>query len=196
VFDGSRPAEVLLKAPRNGAGWSRDGQFLLSHTNDPKTRGDIWVQPLRGDSAALVATPANEYDPELSPNNRWLAYISDESGREEVYVRPFPNVDAGKWLISTGGGAAPVWSPTGSELFYMNGTAMMRVTIEANDSTFRASPPEVLFTGPFETGSPVFDIAPDGTYFVMVEADPEAKPTQIHVVLNWLEELKQRVASR
>ena len=112
----------------------------------------------------------------------------------EVYVRPFPNVDEGKWLISSGGGGNPVWSPTGRELFYINGTALMSAAIETKGATLRVSAPELLFTGPFETGSPQFDVFPDGASFVMVEADPDARPTQIHVVLNWLEELKQRVA--
>ncbi|HUP21081.1 MAG TPA: hypothetical protein VM778_14185, partial [Gemmatimonadota bacterium] len=105
--------------------------------------------------------------------------------------RPFPNVDERKWTVSTGGGVEPVWSPTGRELFYMNGTAMMAVAIEVQGATLDAAAPELLFTGPFETGSPAFDISPDGTYFVMVEADPDAKPTQIHVVLNWADELKR-----
>jgi Tol biopolymer transport system component len=189
--DGSTAAELLLKGQRSVETWSGDGQFLVFNGTDPTTRGNLWIQPPRGESAPLIGTPADEYGARLSPDNRWLAYVSNESGRGEVYVRPFPNVDAGKWPISASGGQSPVWSPTGRELFYLNGSAMMRTTIEANASTFRSSAPEVLFTGPFETGSPDFDITPDGAYFVMVEADPDAKPTQIHVVLNWLEELKR-----
>jgi serine/threonine-protein kinase len=120
--------------------------------------------------------------------------MSDESGHPEVYVRPFPNVDDGKWVVSTGGGGFPVWSPTGGELFYLNGTTMMSVRVEAAVGMFTASTPEPLFTGPFETGSPPFDISPDGTYFVMVEAQPDARPSEINVVLNWHEELKRLAA--
>lgn len=76
----------------------------------------------------------------------------------------------------------------------MNGTAMMAVSIETQRTRFRAAAPELLFTGPFETGSSSFDISPDGTYFVMVEADPDARPTHIHVVVNWMEELKRLAA--
>jgi serine/threonine-protein kinase len=142
-----------------------------------------------------VASEAQERDPVLSSDEHWLAYASNESGRLEVYVRPFPNVDAGKWLVSTGGGGFPVWSPNGRELFYLNGTALMAVPIESAGGTFSAGRPELLFTGPFETGSPHFDISPDGSYFVMLEADPDARPTQIHVVVNWVADLKRLVTA-
>jgi serine/threonine-protein kinase len=195
MADGSTAAEVLLQGerPLSVEDWSRDGQFLI-FTATASRNTDIWVRSRSGEPSPLIATSADEIAARLSPDDRWLAYMSDESGRWEVYVRPFPNVNAGKWLISTGGGTDPVWSPNGRELFYMNGTAMMGTTLEANGSAFHLSAPEMLFTGPFETGSTAFDITPDGMYFVMVEADPDAKPTQFQVVLNWLEELKGSAA--
>jgi hypothetical protein len=104
--------------------------------------------------------------------------VSDESESNEIYVRPFPNVNDGKWAVSEGGGVAPVWSPDGRELFYMNGTAMMSVAIDTRGGVFRAAAPTVLFTGPFETGSPNFDVSPDVLSFLMVEADPDATPTR------------------
>jgi Tol biopolymer transport system component len=124
--DGSSEAQLLLGGERTRYAdtWSRDGKFLVFHDAHPTYRNDIWMKPAGGDPAPLVATPAHEYAASLSPDDRWLAYMSDESGRMEVYVRPFPNVGDGKWLISTGGGANPVWSPTGRELFYMSGNAM------------------------------------------------------------------------
>jgi serine/threonine-protein kinase len=148
-----------------------------------------------GDPRPLIVSAARELAARLSPDDRWLAYASDESGRMEVYVRPFPNVGAGKWPVSTDGGSWPVWAPSGRELFYLDGSAMMSVAL-GQDPTFRVGSPELLFTGPFETGSPQFDISPDGTYFIMVEADPDARPTQIHVVLNWLEELRYTGTTR
>ena len=154
------------------------------------------MMPSGGEPKPLVATRAREYAARLSPDDRWLAYLSEESGRMEVYVRPFPNVDEGRWLISSGGGGNPVWSPTGRELFYINGTTLMSAAIDAKGATLRVSAPEPLFTGPFETGSSQFDVFPDGASFVMVEADSDARPTQIHVVLNLIEELKQRVPTR
>jgi serine/threonine-protein kinase len=193
--DASSGRELLLTADRAvyAAGWSRDGQFLVFSDVHPTNQFDIWVKPPRGESRAVLATPAHEVDPALSPDGGWLAYDSNESGRREIYVRPFPAVDSGKWLVSTAGGRTPVWSPTGNELFYSNGSNVVAVPVEARGTTFSAGAPAVLFSGPFETGSPGFDISPDGKYFVMVEADPGAKPTQIHVVLNWHEELKRLV---
>ena len=195
--DASSEAQLLLT--RNRAqypmAWSRDGLSLVFQYDQGSTnRRDIWVLPVGGDPRPLLATSANEAEPTLSPDDRWLAYMSDESGHPEVYVRPFPNVDDGKWVVSTGGGGFPVWSPTGGELFYLNGTTMMSVRVEAPVGMFTAGTPEPLFTGPFETGSPPFDISPDGTYFVMVEAQPDARPSEINVVLNWHEELKRLVA--
>src|SRR5262245_38648465 len=111
--------------------------------------------------------------------------MSDESGRMEVYVRPFPNVDEGKWLISGGGGGNPVWSPTGRELFYINGTALMSTAIEAAGATLRVSAPALLFTGPFETGSPSFDNISRRRVICDGRSGSDARPTQIHLVLNW-----------
>ena len=192
--DGSSAPERLLAGPRSLFSWSTDGRSFIFSEAHPTNQEDIWMMPSGGDPKPLLATPAMESAARLSPDDRWLAYMSDESGRAEVYVRPFPNVDDGKWLISSGGGGNPVWSPTGRELFYINGTALMSAAIEAKGATLQVSAPELLFSGPIQTGSPQFDVFPDGASFVMVEADPDARPTQIHVVLNWLEELKQRVA--
>ncbi len=195
--DASSEAQRLLARdrPQYPSEWSRDGRSLIFLDDHPTNRFDIWVMTLDADPRPLVATGAHELMVRLSPDERWLAYVSDESGRYEVYVRPFPNVDERKWTISTGGGVEPVWSTTGRELFYMNGMAMMAVAIEVRGATLDVAAPELLFTGPFETGSPSFDISPDGTYFVMVEADPDAKPTQIQVVLNWAGELNRLVTS-
>lgn len=149
-----------------------------------------------GEPRPLVATPADEVNPALSSDQRWLAYTSDESGRPEIHVRPFPNVGEGKWVVSAGGGNSAVWSPAGREVFYMNGAALMAVAVDTTASELVAGKPDLLFTGPFETGSPRFDISPDGAYFVMIEADPDARPTRIHVVLNWSEELTRLTSSR
>ena len=137
----------------------------------------------------FLPRPRTSRTPRLSSDDRWIAYSSDESGSNEVHVRPFPNVNDGKWVVSTSGGVAPVWSPDGRELFYMNGTTMMSVAVDSRGGAFRFAAPTALFSGPFETGSPNFDVSPDGQYFLMVEADPDAKPTQINVILNWSREL-------
>jgi serine/threonine-protein kinase len=169
--------------------WLQDGRTLIFEDESRTNRFDIWLMPADSDPRPLVATAAHELNPALSPDGRWLAYSSDETGRQEVYVRPFPNIGDGKWVVSTGGGVSPVWSPTGKELSYMSGRSLMSVAFAEQNAAFSAAPPERLFDGPFETGSPQFDISPDGSYFVMVEADPDARPTQIHLVLNWIAEL-------
>ena len=116
VADASAEAQSLgqMGQPQS---WTRDGRVLIFGIDPTPSRPDIWMMPLGGQAQALIATRAVEWQSTLSPDDRWLAYQSDESGRIEVYVRPFPNVDAGKWLVSTDGGGSPVWSRNGGELF-------------------------------------------------------------------------------
>ncbi len=135
----------------------------------------------------------------ISPDGHWIAYESDESGRFEVYVRPFPNVEEGKWQISRDGGIEPVWAPRGQELFYRNGEAMMVVGIKT-EPTLTAGSPVVLFTGRYTSsrgdraGIFSYDISPDGQRFLMMkETDEDEGQGQINVVLNWFEELKRLV---
>jgi Tol biopolymer transport system component len=193
--DGATPEQRFfeMELPQYPQAWARDGALVFSHQH-PVNRNDLWVRSRSGDRQALVATMGHEPHATLSPDNRWIAYSSDESGAREVHVRPFPNVDDGQWIVSTNGGVAPVWSPAGRELFYMNGTAMMSVVVDSRGRALRAASPTLLFTGPFETGSPNFDVSPDGLSFLMVEADPDAKPTQVHVILNWSRELTRVMA--
>jgi len=120
--------------------------------------------------------------------------VNKTTGRQ-IYVRPFPNVEDGKWQISGDGGQEPVWHPKGQELFYRNGEAMMVVGIK-NEPAFTAGSPVVLFTGRYYiafTGVN-YDISPDGQRFLMMkEADEEEGQGQINIVLNWFEELKRLV---
>jgi eukaryotic-like serine/threonine-protein kinase len=193
--DGATPAQrfVDMELSQYPLAWSRDGVLVFAHQH-PVNRSDLWVMSSSGDRRALLSTPAHEPHAKLSPDDRWIAYSSDESGAREIQVRPFPNVNDGKWVVSINGGVAPVWSPNGRELFYMSGTTMMSVAVDSRGGAFRSAAPTALFSGPFETGSPNFDVSPDGQSFVMVEADPDAKPTQINVVLNWSRELTRLVS--
>ncbi len=128
----------------------------------------------------------------LSPEGRWIAYRSDESGQDEIYVRPFPASD-GKWQISTGGGTAPLWAPNGSELFYLEGNRMMSVPVTIG-SSFQPGTPSVLFTHDNPSGPPpAYSVCPDGKRFVMLQPSGQETPGQINVVLNWFEELKRLV---
>jgi hypothetical protein len=126
-----------------------------------------------------------------------MAYVSNESGREEVYVRRFPGLEA-RALISTEGGAEPLWSRDGKELFYRNGDRMMAVRILTAEPELIASPPRLLFQGRFQRGdtggspSTNYDVTEDGR-FVMIQEDEAASAVTYHIVLHWTEELKRMV---
>jgi Tol biopolymer transport system component len=190
--DASTPAERLLARERAqyATSWSARHRLLIFNDTQPDGEGtDIWAMPIDGQPYPLLATSDNEQDGQLSPDGRWLAYRSDESGQHEVYVRPFPNVNDRKWRISTAGGLLPLWSKDGRELFYAVGSTLMRVSVEVTDGTLAAAAPEALFTGPYDTAYANYDVTPDASQFIMIEVDPDARATQIHVVQNWLEEL-------
>ena len=207
LADGSGGLERLttseyLHAPMS---WSPDGQLLAFVEVTPTTGVDIWVlrmgDPSPGSGQVRKAqpflrTPFNEGAARFSPDGRWLAYISDESGRFEVYVQSYPG-PGGKWQISTEGGTEPVWTRNGRELFYRSGDKMMAVDV-ATQPGFAAGKPRMLFEGPYEPAQiPVanYDVSPDGQRFLMLKPveQAQAAPTQINVVLNWFEELKRRV---
>ncbi|MGH9253326.1 MAG: TolB family protein [Vicinamibacterales bacterium] len=142
----------------------------------------------------FIQTPFTESAPRFSPDGHWLAYTSNESGRPGVYVQPFPG-PGGKWLISTDGGAEPIWSRNRRELFYRNGDKMMAVGVET-EPTFKAATPRMLFERcGYGTGSRNYDVAPDGQRFLMLKqpAEETATPPQIVVVKHWVEELKRLV---
>jgi eukaryotic-like serine/threonine-protein kinase len=194
--DASAPAERLLQ--RDGSqfasSWSSDGGLLIFHEGVPN-QYDIWSLPIGGTPRPLVVTPASELGGRLSPDDRWLAYESNESGRFEIYVRPFPNVTAGKWMISTAGGQRAVWGPDTKELFYHVGASMMRVAVDARGPSFTAGNPEKLFSGPFDMTYTGYALAKDGR-FILVEIDPQARLTQLHAVLNWSEDITRALARR
>ena len=156
---------------------------------------DIGFFTLGEDAATpLLATTFAERMPELSPDGRWLAYVSDESGREEIYVRPFPDIGAGgRWQVSTGGGTQPLWSRDGSELFYRNDDALLGVPVETQPS-FTAGNPAVVLDGWYTTnqGGRGYDVSLDGERFLMLRQYEDAASTvEIVVVENWFAELER-----
>ena len=126
--------------------WASDGKVVALNVIRPDTARDLWVLPMEGDRTPVpfLVTPFNERAATFSPDGRWLAYVSDETGQDEVYVRAYPPESEQEYLASTGGGGGPVWSRNGRELFYQNGEQMMVVAIEAGEA-FRPSPPELIF---------------------------------------------------
>lgn len=198
MADGSGGLERLttsehLQVPYS---WSPNGQLLSFIEFDP--RPAIWVLRLSDRKAQpFLQTTANDGAQRFSPDGRWMAYVSNESGRNEIYVQPYPG-PGGKWQISTDGGNEPVWNRNGRELFYRSGDKMMAVDITTEPS-LSAGKPKMLFEGPYVSApsdpSPEFDVSPDGQRFLMLKpvTQEQAAPTQINVVLNWTEELKRLV---
>jgi eukaryotic-like serine/threonine-protein kinase len=197
--DGSGSAERLTRSPRHWQSpqdWTPDGKSLLFVEWGP--RADLWILPLEGDRTPrpILQGSSKQWQGRLSPNGRWLAYVSDESGGDEVYVRPFPSLE-GRTLVSTDGGALPVWARNGAELFYMQGDRMMAVTV-TNDATFRATKPRLVFEAkilPYPD-SFSYDVTPDGDFLMVERGESDTPPTQINVIVNWLQEVRQRVAAR
>jgi len=192
---------VLLRGIDGGAypsSWSADGKVIVFRANGDLGH-DIGVLSLDGEpkDEILLGTPFGELHPSLSPDGRWLAYASDESGQREVYVRPFPG-PGGKWQVSTGGGAEPIWARNGTEIFYRNADKMMAAPVSA-DKVFAAGKPIELFeeryaVDPIGNDMHNYDVAPDGQRFVMIkEGEQESTAVPINHVLNWFEELKRLV---
>jgi serine/threonine-protein kinase len=170
--------------------WSPDGRVLLFGNSHPEW--DIWEVPVDGGSPPrpLVVAPQVQGGARFSPDGRWLAYESDESGRTEVYVRAHGRSDR-RWTISTEGGSAPLWSHMGREIVYKNGTKILAVPV-ATTPRFKAGVPAVLF----DRGKRVqgYDVTPDGQRFVIAE-DAETEPERLQIVFipDWFQELKAKV---
>jgi dipeptidyl aminopeptidase/acylaminoacyl peptidase len=192
--DGSGGGERLTTSGNTqvAGSWSPDGQALAFEEATPNAGFDLWVLRLDDRKAQpFLQTRFNEIAPTFSPDGRWLAYASDESGRYEIYVQPYPG-PGGKLQVSTEGGTEPVWARNG-ELFYRNGAKMMVVETTTRPR-FSAGNPKVLFEGPYATyqSVPNYDVTADGQRFLMTKGGEEAR-AEINVVLNWFEELKQKV---
>jgi len=177
--------------------WSPDGQTLAFIEINPVTGYDLWLLPLNERKPRpFLQTPFNESAARFSPDGHWLAYVSNESGRYEIYVQPYPGPGR-KLQISTDGGTEPVWNPNGRELFYRSGNKMMVADV-VNQTNFTVSKPRMLFEGrslPTPATSPNYDVSPDGQRFLMLKraGQDDQGPTQINIVLNWFDELKRRV---
>ena len=176
---------------------THDGKWVIARRSFFEAgKGDIYG--IRdGDSTLvpLVAGPASEIHPAVSPDGRWLAYASDESGTAEIYVRPFPDAASARWQISTAGGIAPVWSHSGKELFYRsNQDAIMTVAVHPG-STFSFDPPKRLFSTAQYIGIgpvPSFDVSPDDKRFLLLRETASNERNELIVVQNWTEEMRQR----
>jgi serine/threonine-protein kinase len=178
---------------------SPDGKMLVVGINGG---ADIGVVQLgeRREPTALVEAPAVQSNAEISPNGRWLAYQSFESGQSQIIVRPFPNVEAGRWQVSSGQGGRPLWARSGRELFYDSGRGSLMVVSVADAATFTFGNPTKMFDGQYyssPSAGRTFDVSPDGQKFLMIKeatADGRRSTANMVVVLDWFDELRQRMA--
>jgi eukaryotic-like serine/threonine-protein kinase len=167
--------------------WSPDGRFLLFAAQGGR---DLFYRPMDEPNATpkpYVTEPSAQREGQFSPDGRFVAYISDESGQHEVYVRPFPDAAAGKWVVSTRGGLEPRWNRDGRELFYREGQAIMKVNVTLTPA-FSAGAPEKLFEAPID-GSYTGDnhrwqVSPDGQRFLL-QTFPDSRAVPIRVIVNW-----------
>jgi Tol biopolymer transport system component len=173
-------------------GWSRDGRFLLYITGNSKTGLDLWALDMttREHQSRVVAnTPFDETMADLSPDGRWVAYQTNESGRFEIVVQAFPDA-GGKWQVSTGGGAAPRWRADGREIYFLAPDAtMMAVPVTASGPTFEAGTPASLFptrilTGGSPVNRPQYAVARDGRFLINQSVN-EAASAPITLLMHW-----------
>jgi Tol biopolymer transport system component len=189
------------KAPMS---WSPDDKYIVFEVTDVRTAWDLWVLPLTGDRKAypLMQTPFNETWADISPNGKWIVYDSDETGRYEVYIRPFPAGD-GKWQVSANGGWYPRWKKDGKELFYVDAAAngkMLSVRVNTSGQAPEFSPATPLFdSGYFNINHGVhhkYAVSPDGQRFIIPRPESsltgDSKQPPITVVLNWDSDFKKK----
>jgi Tol biopolymer transport system component len=200
--DGSGKAERLLESQlhQDPGSWSRDGRWLAFAEEDPSSSHNLWAYDVAAHRARLFrGTAANEKLPALSQDGQWLAYASDESGRFEVYAEAFPG--GGKRVqLSVDGGTEPVWSPKAQGVFFRNAAKLMSVSVTTG-STLSAAVPVPLFDDAFipavAFGPTAYAVSPDGqSFYFERNATTASAPPRIHVIVNWLDEFKRRVAAK
>jgi serine/threonine-protein kinase len=180
--------------------WSPDGKWLIVRVNGANSNDILGFRP-GTDSVPTPLVASDQFDemsPALSPDGRWLAYVSNESGSLQVYVRPFPNTNETRWVVSLGYGQEPVWSPRGNELFYKGGSGVLVAAQLSTVPTFSVTARTQLFDiGPFDgnQGHPRYQVTKDGQRFLMSAIPQTQGRAELVFVLNWLEELKARKAN-
>jgi Tol biopolymer transport system component len=196
--NGTSPDEVLVESPRqkNVDDWSPDGRFLLYNEEDPVTGRDLWLLSLDrdgkpGEPEVFLKTPSQEHRGQFSPNGRFIAYVSNESGRHEIFVRPFPQEAAGLSQISVNGGIQPRWSHDGSEIYYIAPDGKLIATpVTVKDGAIESGTPKELFQTRVPGGGtnaytrPQYDVSRDGRFLANTTIE-EGTTTPITLVINW-----------
>jgi eukaryotic-like serine/threonine-protein kinase len=190
VLPGTMPS-FTASNPHVPMSWSPSDKSLAFDERKPSAERDIWILPPGGEPAPFLMTPFDESAPAFSPDGKWLAYVSDESGRAEVYVQPYPGPGA-KWAVSTEGGTEPAWSPDGHELYFRHRDQLVAVAIAAGPE-FRAGRSAPLLEARYETieGARDYDVAPNGKGFVVIRSEGPVEADRFNVVLNWFAELRK-----
>ena len=164
----------------------------------PARKRDILMMSLDGARKVepFLATEADERDPKFSPDGRWIAYASDEAGRDEVYLRPIGS-PGGRKRVSSDGGTSPAWSRNGRELFFLKGNKLASVKLDAGGNPIDAD--HVVLDAPrlndlqFQAEQPYYDVIGNGEQFVMLLYPRSTSPTHYNLVVNWFEEVRQRM---
>ena len=192
--DGSGVKQRLITAAysQQPSSWSPDGTLLAFTQWEPKTGSDIWLYSKHDGSATpFLRSPFNAASAHFSPDGHWIAYSSDESRRQEIYMLPTSGKEGGKRKVSTAGGIEPVWNPRGGELFYLNENDLMSVQVKFQPS-LTIGIPQLLFSRGLAVIEDMgqYDVAADGHRFVMLKPfDRLTPPTQLHLISNGLDQL-------
>jgi serine/threonine-protein kinase len=201
--NGNGDVETLLEPgdPVQEIAWSPDGRFVLYRLGPSTTyqNRDVFALDTAnpGDTLSLLTTDFDEHSPAVSPDGRWLAYVSTEQGTEGVYVRPFPNVDGGKWLVSSEGGHAPVWNPAADELFYRSSRDQLISVSYTTEPTFAVRSRSTVFSvadyvdDPFHAS---YDVHPDGDRFLFARS--KRQDGELILIQNWLTAVDERIAEQ
>jgi serine/threonine-protein kinase len=188
--DGSSPATALTASPHDQSNpmAAHDGRTVLFQQNRPETGWDIWSLDLQeGESRPFLVSEFDEYAANISPDGRWVAYASDESGPLEIFVRPFPG-PGGKWQVSTRGGSEPRWAPDGKTLYYRDDTRLVAASFDGDAGPVIGRPTTLFERRVTQIGfARSYDIMPDGKSFIFIEEDSDTGT--IDLILNWSAEL-------
>jgi serine/threonine-protein kinase len=196
--DGTGTAERLTTNPNDQYPYviSPDGQVVLYIENSPKTSYDIYAVSLTGDHTPkpVLVTQFDERRPALSPDGKWLAYQSNESGSFEVFVRPYPNVEGGRWQVSAGTGSSPLWGVNGQEIFYRQGQTIQRAPVKTTPTFALGAPARFLQTTlPPDGSGMAYSIVRDGSFLAMKPPAGQYGSAEYKIVLNWIEDVRARV---
>jgi serine/threonine protein kinase len=196
ISSGGSGALVPLASPARLPDWSSDGKYLMYTAVSPETQGDLVYRERKQDGSlanpvVFLKTPFRETAARFSPDGRFVVYMSDESGQNEIYARDFPK-GANRWQVSSKGGAAPRWSHDCKEIFYVEGQKLMAVSVATRPDFSAKTPVQLFEKRSLQNPIPQYDVSPDGKRFIILERPANEQPLSIHVVHNWFTEFRDQ----